>query len=131
MVEHLYESDFDSFIAEAYRVLVPGGILRIAIPDLKIGVEHYLKNGDADELCEYLLMGHKKKMNLKQKIMFVIYGGREHKWMYDGASLKKYITQKQNFDVFIMPAGKTHIQGNHGIDLYEREGNSVYLECIK
>ena len=40
MVEHLYESDFDAFIAEAYRVLVPGGILRIAIPDLKIGVEH-------------------------------------------------------------------------------------------
>jgi len=43
VLEHLPAQDAPSFIAECYRVLRPGGILRVVVPDLENIVREYLK----------------------------------------------------------------------------------------
>ena len=43
MVEHLSKEESISFLNEAFRVLDSGGILRIAVPDLKLAVNFMFK----------------------------------------------------------------------------------------
>ena len=52
--------------------------------------------------------------------------------MYDGESMKKHIKSVSEFNnITILPAGKTLIQGETGIDFYYKKEDSVYLECFK
>lgn len=44
VLEHLTRSAAIDFIKECYRVLVPGGIVRIAVPNLEEIIKEYLKN---------------------------------------------------------------------------------------
>ena len=59
VLEHIRQSDALPFIEECYRVLKPGGILRIAVPDLEKICRVYLKkldaalNGDAASVHDY------------------------------------------------------------------------------
>jgi predicted SAM-dependent methyltransferase len=43
VLEHFTKTDAEKFIAECYRVLKPGGIIRIAVPDLEAIAKNYLK----------------------------------------------------------------------------------------
>ncbi len=52
MLEHLDRNEADRFLREAFRLLCPGGIIRIAVPDLKKQIEQYDQSGDADRLIE-------------------------------------------------------------------------------
>lgn len=59
LLEHFSKSDGKKFIKECYRVLKPGGIIRIAVPNLEVIVVNYLKNlegalnGDQDSTHNY------------------------------------------------------------------------------
>lgn len=52
VLEHLRKSDAERFLAECLRVLKPGGIVRVAVPDLEVMAKLYLEalqnasNGD-------------------------------------------------------------------------------------
>ena len=48
MLEHLDRNEASMFLKEAFRVLRPGGVIRIAVPDLKKQVKKYNEEGDAD-----------------------------------------------------------------------------------
>ncbi len=128
-IEHLYEEDFVKFMREAERVLRPGGTFRLAIPDLDICVKKYAVSKDGDALCTTIHMGSRHKPTLAEKLSFLMFGDRKHKWMYNGESMKKFIETHSNFKAVILPAGKTEIVGETGINLKERESESVYLEC--
>lgn len=43
-IEHLYYEEFRRLLFECYRVLVPGGVIRISTPDLKFVVDCYITN---------------------------------------------------------------------------------------
>lgn len=43
VLEHFAKDDGETLISECYRVLKPGGVLRIAVPDLEIIARNYLK----------------------------------------------------------------------------------------
>src|SRR4051812_1200031 len=48
MLEHLDRAEARQFLAETRRVLIRGGIIRIAVPDLRFHVDRYLARRDAD-----------------------------------------------------------------------------------
>lgn len=69
VLEHFSRNDIDRVLAEWYRVLKRGGILRLAVPDFKACVDQYLENGeDLSEIMGLLIGGHKDKYDRHGKI---------------------------------------------------------------
>jgi len=131
MIEHLSREESVSFLNEAFRVLEPGGILRIAAPDLKLAVNFYLQTQDADNFMEKILLSPPPINTLKEKISLFFKGYRQHQWMYDEKSLSKVIKKVGFRKIFICKAGETNILNSHNLNLYERSDDSVYVEGLK
>ena len=102
VLEHLYREEGQRLIAESFRVLQAGGVLRILVPDLRVIVEEYLRNVEgngkastpasitaADLLNEKLLM--RWPTPASSHVLYRIYNAwqdlHSHKWMYDASSL--------------------------------------------
>ena len=131
MIEHLSKEESVSFLNEAFRVLEPGGILRIVVPDLKLAVNFYVQTQDADTFMEKILLAPPPINTIKEKISLFFTGYRQHQWMYDEKSLSKLIKKVGFRKIFICKAGETNILNPHNLNLHERSEESVYLEGRK
>ena len=130
MVEHLSQKGARSFLKEVKRVLKVGGVVRIAVPDLRIAVDDYLETNDADAFMRGILVQAPEINTLKQKINLFISGYRHHQWMYDGTSLSRLLIEMGFSSAEVCKDGKTNIIDADGLNLHEREEQSVYVEGI-
>ncbi|MCB0331144.1 MAG: methyltransferase domain-containing protein [Bdellovibrionales bacterium] len=105
MLEHLDRNEARRFLKEAYRCLKPNGILRIVVPDLELAVKDYLQNSDADSFVARLKLAHQKPAALSERIKGWIVGWRDHRWMYDGQSLRKLLFEIGFSRVEVLEAG--------------------------
>ncbi len=131
MIEHLDREEVGQFLREAYRVLAPGGIIRIVVPDLRQLVEQYIADGDADKFIERTLLTRRKPKSLLEKLKYLIVGDRHHLWMYDGPSLCRLLSAHGFKTPHVLGPGSTLIPDPGNLDLYERAGESLYVEAIK
>ena len=131
MLEHLSQDGARRFLEEALRVLEDGGVLRIAVPDLKLAVEEYMATEDADTFMRNILVQAPPISTLKQKIQLFVSGYRHHQWMYDENSLSKLLRETGFKNVEVCTNGYTKDLNPNGLDLYERTENSVYVEGVK
>jgi len=116
---------------EAQRVLCVGGILRLAIPDLKKQAMDYIKSNDANQFMKALMVTGSKPRSMAQKFKILTLGTRQLLWRYDEDSLRQ-ILQAYNFNnVFLLQAGETTISRPEPLDLSERSEESIYIEATK
>ena len=119
-VEHLYASEVDNLIKEVYRVLKPGAILRIIVPDLKKYVEFY-NNKNIDLGREYKF-GCEAIWNLTQNF--------SHKSVWDSEMLI-FNLKKNNFVECVETEFKISKNEDLIIDKKGREIESIYVEASK
>ena len=131
MVEHLSRNGVLIFLNEALRILRIDGILRVSVPDLQISINNYLAEGDANNFMERIYVQAPTIDNLKEKLKLFFSGYRHHQWMYDGQSLSLLMQTSGFRNVKIYEKGRTSIKNKDGLDLYERDEESVYVEGIK
>jgi SAM-dependent methyltransferase len=131
VLEHLTKVQFLFFIEESYRVLKIGGILRIALPDLKIFIDRYTQKPFADVLIKELCMIEDHGTSILERIKFLIIGPRNHQWMYDISSAILMLEKTKFRNIFSMPAGSTNISAPGDLNLYERQDESFYIELVK
>jgi SAM-dependent methyltransferase len=131
MIEHLDRHEARAFLAEVRRILRPGGVVRIAAPDISRLVRDYLDTGDADRFVDASYMGLTRPAGLAAWAKWVLVGPRHHLWMYDGASLARLLAASGFTDVAVLPAGQTGIADPGDLDLAERDGESVYVEAVQ
>lgn len=131
MLEHLDRAEASSFLVEAHRVLCDGGLLRIAVPDVGKLCAEYIEHGDADRLMERMLVCEPKPRTLAGRFRESLVGRRNHQWMYDGVSLSKLLCSAGFRHATLPKPGETAISNPQPLDLFERAGESVYVEAVK
>ena len=131
MIEHLDRAEARAFLAEVKRVLRPGGVVRIAAPDLSRLVSGYVETGDADGFVHGIHMGLDRPAGWRGWAKWTMVGPRHHLWMYDGESLTRLLREAGFADAAIMPSGTTRIAAPGHLDLRERETESVYVEAVR
>jgi len=131
VLEHLDRAGADRFLREAFRVLRPGGIIRICVPDIKKQISQYNESGDADAFVSATHLCASRPTSLAQRLKLLLVGTRHHQWMYDGDSLSRLL-QKHGFtEAEIMPFGATTIPDPEPLDLQERSSEGVCVEAKK
>lgn len=131
MVEHLHGVDVLNFLSETLRILRPGGILRVAVPDLRYHVNRYLESQDADDFISSIYMSSPKIEGVRARVRSMIVGERQHVWMYDGASMCRLLTNFGFVGAKVMAAGQTTIRDPGPLNLSERAPESVFVEARK
>lgn len=130
MLEHLDRQDARSFLREVRRVLMPGGIIRIAVPDLRYHIDQYLRDGDADLFMENLFTTSSKQAGIFTKLRYLLIGDRHHLWMYDARSLCQMLVGEGFRDPRVLGAGETTIPDPGSLDLAERSPESLFVEAV-
>jgi SAM-dependent methyltransferase len=130
MVEHLDPTEARRFLREVRRVLRPGGIVRLAAPDLALLADRYQITQDADEFVLGTYMAQERPAGLRSRAKFAVVGPRHHLWMYDGESLAGLLRSAGFADVAVLPAGETMIADPGSLDLKERAHETVYAEAV-
>ena len=130
MLEHLERNEALSFLKEVRRILKSGGIVRLAVPDLKCQIENYIENQNADIFIKNTLLTRKKPTTIGAMIQYLIIGDRNHQWMYDGKSLCMLLYESGFREPSILDAGSTTIQDPGMLDLKERSPGTVYVEAF-
>ena len=131
MLEHLDRAEALSFLAECRRVLRPGGILRLAVPDLRNAAWRYLRLSDADGFLRHLQFDLGRPRGFGARLHRMLTGGRGHHWMYDRDSLMALVEGAGFVDVDLMEEGRTRIAEPGHLDLNEREGDSLCVEACR
>jgi SAM-dependent methyltransferase len=104
--EHLYQNEAVSLANECYRIMKPGGICRIVVPDLNVAVQQYLSNFSQPEITDAAdrLMDELGLYPRAPKPGFLgayqnFTSFHNHKWIYDTKSLKQLLIEAGFSDV--------------------------------
>jgi SAM-dependent methyltransferase len=89
VLEHIHRNDVQLALANSFRVLLPGGIFRLVVPDLFWRVKNYLDNvgsGEATDLLQKRLHFRPEQApkDLEARLRASL-GLSMHQWMYDEA----------------------------------------------
>jgi predicted SAM-dependent methyltransferase len=145
VLEHLYEPEAYGLLSECVRILKPGGVLRIVVPDLQAMVRLYQESKGvppsasehlpADCLNESLLLRTRElpKGFLLHRIYMAFTDFHTHKWMYDAQSLTYRMIKVGLSDVEERPVWISRIPKIKEIETPKRlvDGVGVCVEGVK
>lgn len=130
MLEHLDRNEVLLFLKEAKRILIKGGILRLAIPDLNKLITSYVQNGGADAFMESMHVCKPRPKSILDKLRILLVGTRHHQWLYDSTSLATLLKDNGFTETYPLPIGQTRIIDPGQLNLHEDAGDSMYLEAV-
>lgn len=137
LLEHLYLFEATQLLSECFRVLRPGGVIRLMVPDLELAVAAYCNekqhpeqtSAAADCLIEELGFRDKKPPigNFFYKLYSLCTDFHSYKWMYDGASLTSRLKEAGFVDVAVLPRHQSRIADIMAIE----KNNGLCVEGTK
>jgi SAM-dependent methyltransferase len=91
VLEHLALADFRKAITETHRLLKPGGVFRLVLPDLEIFAKEYLESKRPERaivFMEQTILGVKARNRGIMRFLRDWLGGSKHLWMWDYEGMK-------------------------------------------
>ena len=124
--EHFTWAESVVVAKECFRVLRPGGVVRIVVPDLELIVRRYLAEGDA--LAAQRLL---QRLSLSHTFNDLIHPGANHSQMFDRRSLI-HLLQTAGFDKpEVSQFMQSRIPEVGRLDLEQRKSESLYVESLR
>lgn len=136
--EHIdYTEEVPDFLSECYRVLQPGGVIRIVVPDGAKYLRAYCSGG-WDELSQTrpLDLNHTDtqlhcQYNTPMELINVVFrNGFQHKFIYDHETLEFLLRRYGFSQVERQEFGQT-VLSELNLDAPHRRSESLYIEAIK
>lgn len=98
MIEHLSRWRALTLVRECARVLVPGGVLRLATPDLGDAVDAYVQAREAGETdaADRFMQGlgtYQERPGSWIQRLARFFAGSAHQWLYDAPSLRRLLEE--------------------------------------
>jgi len=161
MLEHIDRDRVAAFQAEVLRVLKPGGVQRIVVPDLELLARRYLASLEAartepavrprhdDSVAELLEQSVRRDAaaarslrGWRRSIYTRVFGdarrrGETHQWMYDAENLSALLEACGFRDVAVVAFDRSCIPGwgDYGLDVddggRQYKPDSLYVEAVK
>jgi predicted SAM-dependent methyltransferase len=122
--EHFTYEESLTVAKECFRVLKPGGILRIVVPDLGTIVRDYLAD-TANPKASHRFVG---RLLLTSGVRDVLHPGAHHKQMFDAASLPYLLLEAGFSQTAVSAFGSSRIPEIADIELESRRSESLYVE---
>lgn len=125
LIEHISRPDAIGLLRECYRVLEPGGVVRMSTPD----AEKYLRSyvGDGDFLQE--IMNQRPAETKLDCINRMMREGGLHLWVYDGESLIALFREAGFEAACVRDFSESGHPKMAGLDHPERRRESLYVEA--
>jgi predicted SAM-dependent methyltransferase len=124
--EHFSWAESLAVARECFRVLRPGGVLRIVVPDLQLIAREYLR--DSDPMASHRFVD---RLLLSHTIRDLFHRGAHHSQMFDESSLIALLRQAG----FEQPAVSNFMQSRIAditlIELEQRKHESLYVESVR
>ncbi len=111
---------------ECFRVLERGGVLRVAVPDLKRMAQWYLRDESALASHRFL-----ERLSLNHGIRDLLHPGANHAQMFDERSLRHLLQEAGFTQPQAMQFRHSAIPDVIEIELEQRKNESVYVEAQK
>lgn len=94
VLEHLSLADFRAALRNTYRILKPGGIFRLVVPDLETLARRYLESESPDASLEFMRATDLGKESRLRGIRLIVsqLGNSQHLWMWDYSSLENELS---------------------------------------
>jgi predicted SAM-dependent methyltransferase len=125
--EHFTYEESRAVARECFRVLRPGGILRIVVPDLGIMVHDYLA-GTADPMASHKFIS---RLLLTASVRDIVHAGAHHKQMFDARSLVQMLQEAGFLAPELSSFGSSRIAEIAEIELESRRSESLYVETTR
>jgi predicted SAM-dependent methyltransferase len=99
VLEHLPRDEVPRALRNTFRMLIPGGVFRLIVPDLHWRVLKYLASSEigdplaADRLLKECLLGRQSRVRQYLKLIREHFGNSAHLWMYDFAAMKALLEE--------------------------------------
>jgi predicted SAM-dependent methyltransferase len=144
LFEHLSLAATDVFLKESYRCLVPGGVIRLVVPDLYKICKKYIdgyESGREKNTTEFIMWAinmHREgqygsKLGWPKRMVLDWQGyPHQHKFMYDEKSLSNKLTEYGFRDILSLEYGVSqYIPEIKDVEGTKEAYLSVYLEAKK
>jgi predicted SAM-dependent methyltransferase len=105
VLEHLCRADISRALANTVRILKPGGLFRIIVPDLEWRAKRYVAataNGDATAADDFISSCHIGQAVRPRGLLALLraaYGNSGHMWMYDYATMTRLLAEAGFVDI--------------------------------
>lgn len=111
---------------ECWRVLTTKGILRVAVPDLRIAIKDYLESREPMASHEFV-----DRLLMSRGLQDLIHRGRHHHQMFDANSLGFLFREAGFLQPKVKQFRESAIPDIADVELESRKSESVYVEALK
>ncbi len=127
-LEHLWPHKYDYVLTEMHRVLLPGGMLRVVVPDMAIAIQKYQNQELADSNPEHiracLQWWFDYGVDEDGKVCLNHLGGFDDPYLH-------HVLERNGFNRIAKRGYDVHSLVFNGCDNPDHEGTSLYMEAFK
>lgn len=134
VLEHLSLEDFRAALHNTFRILQPGGVFRLVLPDLFQCASRYLHAADSDVSISFMrqtcLGVERRPRSLRDFLVFWL-GNSQHLWMWDYASLSRELASAGFVAVRRAAYGDSSDPMFRQVEQKDRWDDCLGIECAR
>jgi ubiquinone/menaquinone biosynthesis C-methylase UbiE len=132
VLEHLSFEDFQTALSNTRRILVPGGIFRLVVPDLRAAAQRYVADESDTAATRFMsetYLGVQSRPRGLSGLLRSWLGNAQHLWMWDFESLRRELQAAGFSQIRRAQFGDSEESGFAAVEEQPRWVDAVGIQC--